>query len=71
MVTNVHYFNFEPYVKQMVELHGEIDPDSKRMYAFGVVGPMCLTQSIEQMNEEVFDTYHGSSNILGLFEEAK
>ena len=53
MVTNVHYFNLEPYVKQMVELHGEIDPDSKRMYAFGVVGPMCLTQSIEQMNEEV------------------
>ncbi|MBQ7100438.1 MAG: hypothetical protein IJN81_02310, partial [Clostridia bacterium] len=53
MVTNVHYFNLEPYVKQMVELHGEIDPESKRMYAFGVVGPMCLTQSIEQMNEEV------------------
>ncbi|MBQ7956703.1 MAG: hypothetical protein IJ279_01590 [Clostridia bacterium] len=53
MVTNVHYNNLEPYVKQMVELHGEIDPESKRMYAFGVVGPMCLTQSIEQMNEEV------------------
>lgn len=53
MVTNVHYLNLEPYVKQMVELHGEIDPDSKRMYAFGVVGPMCLTQSVEQMNEEV------------------
>lgn len=28
-------------------------------------------EKIEQMNEEVFDTYHGSSNILGLFEEAK
>ena len=53
MVTNVHYLNLEPYVKQMVELHGEIDSDSKRMYAFGVVGPMCLTQSVEQMNEEV------------------
>ncbi len=53
MVTNIHYNNLEPYVKQMVELHGEIDPESKRMYAFGVIGPMCLTQSIEQMNEEV------------------
>ena len=53
MVTNVHYMNLEPYVKQMVELHGEITPDSKRMYAFGVIGPMCLTQSVEQMNEEV------------------
>lgn len=53
MVTNIHYFDLEPYVKEMVELHGEIDPQSKRMYAFGVVGPMCLTQSVEQMNEEV------------------
>ncbi len=53
MVTNVHYMNLEPYVSQMVELHGEIDADSKRMYAFGVVGPMCLTQSVEQMREEV------------------
>ena len=26
---------------------------------------------IEEMNEEIFDTYHGDSNILGLFEEAK
>ena len=40
MVTNVHYLDLEPYVKQMVELHGEINPDSKRMYAFGVIGPM-------------------------------
>ncbi len=53
MVTNVHYKDLENYVKQMVELHGEIDPESKRMYAFGVIGPMCLTQSIEEMNEEV------------------
>ena len=53
MVTNVHYLDLEPYVKQMVELHGEINPESKRMYAFGVIGPMCLTQSVEQMNEEV------------------
>ncbi len=53
MVTNVHYKDLESYVKQMVELHGEINPQSKRMYAFGVVGPMCLTQSIEEMNEEV------------------
>lgn len=53
MVTNIHYNNLEPYVSEMVELHGEIDSSSDRMYAFGVVGPMCITQSIEQMNEEV------------------
>ncbi len=53
MVTNIHYDNLEPYVSEMVELHGEIDSSSDRMYAFGVVGPMCLTQSIEQMNDEV------------------
>lgn len=53
MVTNVHYNSLEPYVSEMVALHGEIDSSSDRMYAFGVVGPMCLTQSIEQMNEEV------------------
>ena len=28
-------------------------------------------EKIETMNEEVFNTYHGHSNILGLFEEAK
>ncbi len=27
-------------------------------------------QKIEDMNEQIFDTYHGESNILGLFEEA-
>ena len=53
MITNIHYNSLESYVSEMVELHGEIDPSSDRMYAFGVVGPMCLTQSIEQMNEEV------------------
>lgn len=53
MVTNIHYDNLEPYVSEMVTLHGEIDSSSDRMYAFGVVGPMCITQSIEQMNEEV------------------
>lgn len=53
MVTNIHYDNLESYVSEMVALHGEIDSSSDRMYAFGVVGPMCLTQSIEQMNDEV------------------
>ena len=53
MVTNIHYNNLENYVSEMVTLHGEIDSSSDRMYAFGVVGPMCITQSIEQMNEEV------------------
>ena len=53
MITNIRYDCLEPYVKQMVELHGEVDPDSSRMYAFGVVGPMAITQSVEQMREEV------------------
>lgn len=53
MVTNIHYDKLEPYVSEMVSLHGKIDSTSDRMYAFGVVGPMCLTQSIEQMNDEV------------------
>ncbi len=53
MVTNIHYDYLESYVSEMVSLHGEIDSSSDRMYAFGVVGPMCLTQSIEQMNDEV------------------
>lgn len=53
MVTNIHYNYLEDYVSEMVALHGEIDSSSDRMYAFGVVGPMCITQSIEQMNEEV------------------
>ena len=53
MVTNVHYNDLESYVSEMVTLHGKIDSSSDRMYAFGVVGPMCITQSIEQMNEEV------------------
>lgn len=53
MVTNVYYERLESYVREMVELHGEIDPSSKRMYAFGVVGPMCITQSVEQMRDEV------------------
>ncbi len=53
MVTNIHYNRLEPYISEMVALHGEIDSTSDRMYAFGVVGPMCITQSIEQMNEEV------------------
>ncbi len=26
---------------------------------------------IEEMNDEIFNTYHGDSTILGLFEEAK
>lgn len=28
-------------------------------------------QKIEDMNDEIFKTYHGTSNILGLIEEAK
>lgn len=53
MVTNIYYERLEPYIREMIELHGEIDPNSERMYAFGVVGPMTITQSIEEMQREV------------------
>ena len=46
MVTNIHYNSLEPYVSEMVELHGKIDSSYDRMYAFGVVRPMSLTQSM-------------------------
>ena len=53
MITNIFYENLEPYLEGMVRLHGENDPDSDRMYAFGVVGPMTITQSVEEMKKEV------------------
>ncbi len=53
VVSNTYYEKLDSYIRTMVEQHDPIDPTSKRMYAFGVYGPMCITQSIEQMQSEV------------------
>ena len=51
--TNKRHEEVAAYLPEMEYLHGKIDENSDRMYAFGVVGPMLLTQSIEEMQEEV------------------
>lgn len=51
--TNTHYEEVESYAAEMKVLFGENDPASDRMYAAGFMGPMLLTQSIEQMQAEV------------------
>lgn len=52
-LTNTHYKAVEGYVQDMTALYGKVDPDSERMWAFGMVGPMALNQSIEQMQEVI------------------
>ena len=49
--TNTHYEEVESYAPEMKYLLGENDPSTGRMYAAGYIGPMLLTQSIEQMQE--------------------
>ncbi len=51
--TNTHYEEVESYAAEMRVLLGENDPSTGRMYAAGYIGPMLLTQSIEQMQREV------------------
>ena len=53
VITNVPWQNNESYLIKMKELHPEIKPTDKRMYAFGTAGPMLITQSIEQIQEHV------------------
>ncbi|MHB1454673.1 MAG: hypothetical protein ACYCYM_12080 [Saccharofermentanales bacterium] len=53
MFSNKHIDEIEDYLPEMKQLYGEIDPESDRMYSFGVVGPMLLTQSIEQMQQVI------------------
>ena len=52
-LTNTHQTAVEYYVQEMKILYGENDPASKRVYGFGMVGPMLLNQSIEQMQEVI------------------
>ncbi len=53
MFTNTHIDQIENYLPQMKQLYGENDPESDRLYGFGVIGPMMLNQSIEQMQDVV------------------
>lgn len=45
------------FVSELPKLFGKINPDSNRKYAFGLPGPMLLTQSISEMQEEVNDAF--------------
>ena len=53
MFTNKSYATIEDYLPEMKQLYGDMSIAKKKMYAFGVVGPMVLTQSIEEMQTEV------------------
>ncbi len=53
MFSNKHIDEIKDYLPEMKQLYGQIDPESDRMYSFGVVGPMLLTQSIEQMQHVI------------------
>ncbi|MDY6367371.1 MAG: hypothetical protein SPL13_02500 [Clostridia bacterium] len=53
MLTNTTYQQDESFLFEMQRLHGENDPKSERMYAFGTTGPYILNHSIETMRENV------------------
>jgi hypothetical protein len=53
MYTNKHFEEIETYLPEMKYLYGENNPESNRMYAFGVPGPMLLTQSTDEMAEQM------------------
>lgn len=52
-LTNTHYKEAEGYVAEMTTLYGPVNAQSERMWAFGLVGPMTLTQSVEEMREVI------------------
>ena len=54
MLTNRHYEEIEAFLPEMKYLYGENDPERKRLYAFGMPGPMLLTQSVEEMQEQIY-----------------
>lgn len=57
MLTNKNWEEGIDYMPSMKQLYGEIQPETGRMYAAGFIGPMLLTQSIEQMRKEVNDVF--------------
>jgi hypothetical protein len=53
MLTNKRHNEIESFFPVVKELYGPLDTESGRMFAIGVIGPMLLNQSVEQMNEQV------------------
>lgn len=53
MFSNKRYDEIEDYLPEMKRLYGSIEPSSDRMYAFGLPGPMLLTQSAVEMQKEI------------------
>lgn len=53
VITNVYWENTESYLRKMKELHPDNKAGAKRMYAFGTPGPMLITQSVEQIRDQV------------------
>ncbi len=53
VITNKHWMSLEPYLIRMKELHPDNKADAKRMYAFGTPGPMLITQSVEEIRDQV------------------
>jgi hypothetical protein len=49
VLTNVHYNDAEKYVRQLKYTFGSNNPKGKYLYAFGLVGPMMLTQSKKEI----------------------
>ncbi|MDY6367372.1 MAG: hypothetical protein SPL13_02505 [Clostridia bacterium] len=53
MLTNIRCDDVEHFLPDMKALHGDNDPKSGRMYAFGVVGPFILNHTVARINEQV------------------
>ena len=53
MLTNIRYKDVERFLPDMKALHGANDPETNRMYAFGVVGPFILNHTVETIKKQV------------------
>ena len=53
MLTNTTYMQAESYLFEMQRLHGQNDPNSERMYAFGTIGPFILNHTVETIRNNV------------------
>jgi len=62
MLTNKHWEMGIQFMPTMKALYGETDPDSDRMYAAGFIGPMLLTQSVEEMRKQVNDVFDAAEH---------
>lgn len=57
MLTNKHWEEGIEYMSSIKQLYGETKSENDRMYAAGFIGPMLLTQSIEEMQKQVNDIF--------------